>query len=341
MSGRKRSAATLGLLTLLVWFSVQARAEVPLFEGGGPRPADVLQGKLGSCYFHAAVAALSTFKPELITNMIRPGLFPGTFKVTFPDRSTETVYSGDIAYAREKQYDASKALWVTVLFRAYGQRVLREALNQALADTVLPAALKQPLQAVISSTDIPVLAYDRTIRTEVAEDGRIEPGRLKLKLRDQLQGVPLPDQIKDRFVTLLDSGEFFSRITEVVNQNGEIFGAYRAIGNGGLPQRVFNTFLAQNSSMIESTSAEVRNLLASHVPAVAATFLPPPGLPADSNKWYVQRHGYTILRFDQATDTVVLRNPWGHTPDPDGVLSLPFSVFTAAFDVITFGVGTK
>jgi hypothetical protein len=300
-----------------------------------------MQGSLGSCYFHAAVAALSMSRPELIMNMIRPGLLSGSYKTTFPDGTTETVYPGDIIYAREKRYDQSKALWVTVLFRAYGQRVLREALRRALQDTALAAVLKQPLLAVIASTDIPVLAYDRTLRAEIAEDGRIDAGRLKFRLREQLQAVPLSDQMKDRFVTLLDSKEFFSRITEVVNQNGEIFGAYRAIGNGGLPQRVFDAFLRRNSSMIETSSPNLRKVLASQVPAVAATFLPPLALPEGSNKWYVQHHGYTILRFDPVSDTVVLRNPWGNTPDPDGVLSIPFSVFMTAFDVVTVGASVE
>src|SRR5579871_2795981 len=107
------------LTVFLLIFAPSARAEVPLFGSSGPQAGDVIQGRLGSCYFHAAMAAVVAYKPALVADMIKPGLLPGTYKVTFPDGAVETAYSGDITYARDQKYDVSKALWVTVLFRAY------------------------------------------------------------------------------------------------------------------------------------------------------------------------------------------------------------------------------
>ena len=94
--------------------------------------------------------AIALDNPALLAKMIQPGLLPGSYKVTFPDGGVETAYEGDIIYAREKRYDESKALWVTVLFRAYGQRVLRDALRRAVDKTTLSAFVKTPLRAAVN-----------------------------------------------------------------------------------------------------------------------------------------------------------------------------------------------
>ena len=55
--------------------------------------------------------------------------------------------------------------------------------------------------------------------------------------------------------------------------------------------------------------------------------------PADSHNWWIGEHAYTVLGFDDATQTVTLRNPWGEHPDPDGVFRLPFAVFLQDFNI--------
>ena len=335
--GRGVRAVVIICVAFAFWLPVAASAQVPLFTDSGPQPGDVVQGRLGSCYFHASMAALSVADPSAIVKMIRPGLLPRTYRVSFPDGASEVAYSGDITYARENQYDQSRALWVPVLFRAYGQRVLRNALQRALQKTTLSTYVKEPLLAILK-TDLPILAYDRTIRAEIVQDGSIDAGRLKSALRKQLQPLPLSAQMKDSLLTLMDSRDFFLTVAEAVKENGEVFGAYRAVGNGGLPQRVLTAFLGHTASTIRTTSPDVRTLLAAKLPAIAATYPAAPSvLPADSDRWYVESHAYTVVRFDPASDTVFLRNPWGRKPDPDGVLPLPFNVFAAAFEVVTVG----
>lgn len=326
---------------LLLALAGSAYGQVPLFGSSGPQVRDVIQGRLGSCFFHAAMAALVVYKPALVADMIKPGLLPGTYKVTFPDGAVETAYSGDITYARDQKYDVSKALWVTVLFRAYGQRVLRDALRQAVQKTSAPIYAKQALLAVLNSTDLPVLAYDRTIRMEISQEGNIDALRLKSKLRSQLQPLPLSDSMKESFLALLDSADVFSGIAETVKQNGEIFGAYRAVGNGGVPQHVLSAFLGIRSSLLITSSPNLRKALGAQVPAVAGTFLPPDKLPPGAERWYADRHAYTVLAFDAAADTVSLRNPWATDPPPDGIFTIPMSVFLQTFETLTVAVSIE
>src|SRR6185295_8589824 len=184
-----------------------------------------------------------------------------------------------------------------VLFRAYGQRVLRESLIHALDQTTLPVYAKQVLATVVRSTDLPVLAYDRTIRAEIDQSGAVEVFSLKRRLRQQLEAVHLSDDMQNRFLALLDSKEFFAALSDSVKQNGEIFGAYRAIGNGGVPLRVLEAFLGRKGSVLEVTSANLRKALLSQEPAVAGTFFQPAVLPPGSDKWYAPRHAYTVVRF--------------------------------------------
>lgn len=332
---RRQPALILPAFLIAFLWAADGRAEAPLFGDSGPQVTDVIQGRLGSCFFHASIAALTLEDAAAVAKMIRPGLIPGSYRVTFPDGAVETAYEGDIAYAREKRFDESKALWVTVLFRAYGQRVLRDALKRALEETILPTLVKTPLLGILTSTDILVLAYDRAIRAEIDQDGAVDVGGIKARLREQLQPLPLTGPVKDRFVTLLDSKEFFSTVAQTVKQNGEIFGAYRAIGNGGVPQQVLKAFRGRDISIIHTTSPNVRKALALGVPIIAGTFFAPGVLPRGADQWYVERHAYTVMRFDPVSDTVVLRNPWGTVPGPDGMLTLPFTVFESTFYTLT------
>jgi hypothetical protein len=45
----------------------------------------------------------------------------------------------------------------------------------------------------------------------------------------------------------------------------------------------------------------------------------------------VPTHSYTVLDYDEAAQTVTLRNPWAARPDPDGVFTLPLAVFLEAY----------
>ncbi len=53
---------------------------------------------------------------------------------------------------------------------------------------------------------------------------------------------------------------------------------------------------------------------------------------AEGSDWYVPGHAYTILDYDEGARMVVLRNPWGTKPGPDGVFKLPLSTFQRVYE---------
>ena len=81
----------------------------------GVKPQAVRQGKLGSCYFHAAIAALAEFQAQGLRRMIQAHS-DGSYTVRFADGVQENAYAQDVEYARESGYDLSEGLWVAVCF---------------------------------------------------------------------------------------------------------------------------------------------------------------------------------------------------------------------------------
>ena len=100
-----------------------------LYGSKGIAPEAVRQGRLGSCYFHAVIAAMAERRPETIRKMIQSNA-DGSYTVTFGDGKKETAYAEDLRYTHESGYDLSDGEWVAVLFRSYAQKVLRESLLQ-------------------------------------------------------------------------------------------------------------------------------------------------------------------------------------------------------------------
>ena len=88
-----------------------------LYGPQGVKPQAVRQGKLGSCYFHAVIAALAEFQAEGLERMIQAHS-DGGYTVRFADGVKENAYAEDVQYTRESGYDLSEGLWVAVLFRA-------------------------------------------------------------------------------------------------------------------------------------------------------------------------------------------------------------------------------
>jgi hypothetical protein len=289
------------LVAVVVFLVSPAAFGEDLYGPKGIRPEGVTQGGLGSCYFHAVVAALARSNPEIIKKMIQSNP-DGTFTVKFADGKTETAYPEDLRYTRESGYDRSEGLWVAILFRAYAQRVLREALVEAI---------------------------DRT--------------KLETQLKTQMKPIPVADDLKDSLVGLLESGGFFDAVAGTIKQNGELFGAYRAVGQGGIVERVMGTLAGKvrivTNESAEKTQAALEEAAKANRPMAAGTgdshydqlLAAGQKLPSDAQGWYVNLHCYTILGYDANTQRVRLRNPWGDYPAPDGVFDLPLAVFLQAF----------
>lgn len=344
-----RKAATIFSVGLpvclaLIPASLTAQTSKPtrLYEEGGVKAESVRQGKLGSCYFHSVMAALAQSDPEMVRKMI--GVNPDkTFTVRFGDGRKEIAYPEDILYSRESGYDLSKGLWVAVLFRAYAQRVLRESLAAAVEQTDLFSMVKHYAEQLINSNDSVLIAYDRAIRHVVDQQGNIDRTKLETSLKAQMNGTAIPDEMKSSMVKLLESGGFLASIESAVKQNGELFGAYRAVGQGGMPGRVIEAFAGSKAAIENESEREaagaLRRGVSAHAPMVACTggsryhklLAAHQTLPSGTGPWYIDGHCYTILSFDTDEQVVTLRNPWGDQPYPNGILKLPLASFVPGF----------
>jgi hypothetical protein len=151
-----------------------------LYGSKGIVPAAVVQGKLGSCYFHAVIAALAERREDTIRKLIQSNA-DGSYTVTFGDGKKETAYPEDLKYTHDSGYDLSDGQWVAVLFRAYAQRVLRESLLQATDSSDIFPLLKQPAEELVAASDPLVLAYDRAIRAQVDQYGNIDRAKLETR----------------------------------------------------------------------------------------------------------------------------------------------------------------
>ncbi len=186
------------LILLLLCFATHAAVGGDeLYGATGVSPQAVRQGTLGSCYFHATIAALAVTQPGLLRAAIRPDA-GGGFSVRFADGKVEQVYLADAQFARDSGYDRSDGLWVAVLFRGYAQRTLRAALVEAIAESSLSSILKLSMGAVVTNSDLLLLAYDRAIRTQIDQAGDIDRVRLKARLRQELNSLPLEEGSKQR-----------------------------------------------------------------------------------------------------------------------------------------------
>jgi hypothetical protein len=332
------------LLCVLVFFSALpgARAADELYGSKGIVPEAVRQGKLGSCYFHSVIAALAQRRAATIRKMIQSNA-DGSYTVTFGDGKKETAYPEDLRYSHDSGYDLSDGEWVAVLFRAYAQRVLRESLLQAIDSSDLFPLLKQPAQQLVASTDPLVLAYDRAIRSQVDQYGNIDRAELEARLKKEMAPTTVPDSVKDSLMGLLESGGFFDKMATMIQQNGELFGAYRAVGQGGIADRAMQTLAGstrfQENQSPSQAGAALAEAVKNGMPVVACTggsrfyqeVAKGQSLPPDTDLWYVNAHCYTVLGYDSSAATVKIRNPWARHPDPDGIFNLPLNTFFPAY----------
>jgi len=316
-----------------------------LFGSKGVTAESVRQGGLGSCYFHSTVAAVARWNPQAIQQIITENN-DGTYTVLFPDGKKVNVYPEDLRYGRLSRFDFSDGQWVGVLLRAYAQRQVRETLMAGIESSSMFALVKPYAESYIESTDPLLLAYDRAIRDVVNQTGDIDKARMAARLRDEMKDIPIPDTFKDSLISTLQSSGVFDALSEVVKQNGEFFGAYRAVGNGGIPALVMHNLFGAKAAALETKSREdvaafLSQAVPSKLPIVAATggaeiqaLEADKKVPPGSDQWYVEKHAYTVIGYDPQAQTVTLRNPWGHHPEPDGTFTLPLAAFTDSFEVI-------
>jgi len=309
----------------------------------------VHQGSLGSCYFHASIAALAQAVPGTLRSAITGDAATG-YHVHFFSGPDELVYQEDVEYARTQGFDHSDGRWVTVIMRAYAQRQLRQSMVNAINNsTLIPIFAKPVALSALDQSGPLLVAYDRAIRSLVSQDGTIDKAAFKDQLTTQLGALGIPAMQAQLLIGFLEQGGFYEALAQTVRDNGEVFGAYRSFGRGGVPKSVLEAFVgkANQGSIAETNAAVIEQLLIrKHVEGlamVAGTRTTPPNaagaapIPPDAPAgvkppdWWVASHAYTVLDYDQSKGLVTLRNPWGGRPAPDGVFTLPLVAFLQAY----------
>jgi hypothetical protein len=335
--GRSGGFARTALLFFAGTAAIAAAAQGagPLYGPRGVSPEAVRQGTLGSCYFHSSIASLAKAAPQTLRGAIgRSSL--GGYRVHFASGPDEVVFPDDIVYGRAHSYDRSDGDWVLVLMRGYAQREVRRSLASAIQRSeIIPAYAKPMALAWLDQSGLMLVAYDRAIRTVVGQDGRLDRGSFEQNLTAQLKAVGVPTSQAQMLVGFLDEKGFFTRLSLTVQQNGEVFGAYNALGQGGIPVRVIEAFMGSSHGVMvadhQMTLESLRRLHRGGLAMVAGTFSNAPGGLGSAN-WWVNAHAYSVLDYNEYSQTVTLRNPWGTRPDPDGVFTISLGTFYQGFE---------
>jgi len=342
--GRFHRCASVLLCAILVPAALAAQAQkdpLSLYGASGISYSAVRQGGLGSCFFHASVAALARTHPDLLRNSIQQSA-SDTFLVIFASGARETVDLEDVLYARDHGYDHSDGLWVAVLLRAYGQATLRNALLSSVAATTYPDTVKQLAAGLIQQNNLLLNAYDRAIRATVNQSGDLDGAHLVAKLNSEMVGLDVPFLVRSQVNQFLSQETFLNTLAGQIRANGELFGVYRSVGQGGFIRRVLEAFGGKVTTVgFQSNVQEARPALrlvhAGRGIAVATTRASrSPDSPASDSAWWVATHAFTVLDYDEASDTVTLRNPWGGHPGTDGVFQIGFSDFLHNYDFMDF-----
>jgi hypothetical protein len=105
-----------------------------------------------------------------------------------------------------------------VIFRAYAQRVGRQALVESIERSGLSPLLKGFAEDFVTSNDPLLLVYDRAIRSQIDQYGNIDRARLEASLEERRQPMAVSDELKAFLVQLLESGGFFNSLTETIKQ---------------------------------------------------------------------------------------------------------------------------
>lgn len=311
-----------------------------LYGPAGVSPEAVKQGVLGSCYFHASIVAIARTAPEVLRNAISPN-GGGGYRIHFTSGPEEIVFAEDLAYGRAHGYDLSDGDWVLALMRGYAQRQVRASLATAIEQsTLIPGYIKpMALSWIANSTGI-LAAYDRAIRSVVSQEGVLNKAMFKDALARELSSMGVPAAQAATLSGFLEEQGFFDGMVAMVAQNGEVFGAYKSMGQGGIPVRVIAALMGPaHAGMVadrERTMQQLHRVHEGRAALVVGTKQQPPNASFEHAEWWVSGHAYAVMDYDPSTQTVRLHNPWGHHPDPKGDFSLPLSTFLAGYESLSY-----
>jgi hypothetical protein len=337
-----RSRAAIALLAAVTSMAQAATAQDPgtLYGPEGVSPDAIKQGVLGSCYFHASIAALAKIAPDTLRNAISSNS-EGGYRVRFVEGPEEVVLPADLAYGRAHSFDRSDGDWVLVLMRGYAQRQVRHSLATSIQQsTMIPSYAKPIALSWINSSGMLLVAYDRAIRSVVNQEGIMNKTTFRQALATQLSTLGIPTAEAGMLSGFLEEKGFFDSLVTAVSQNGEVFGAYKSVGQGGIPVRVIEAFQGSARAGLVADQPplmqQLRRLRGGRVALVAGTRGSAPSADYERTDWWVPGHAYTVMDYDDETQTVSLRNPWGRRPEPNGNFTLPLGVFLAAYESYSY-----
>ena len=326
---------------------ILSQSPTSLYGPKGVSPLAVRQGTLGSCFFHATLAAIAQASPSSLRDAIRGNAKTG-YRVHFLSGPDELVYAQDVEYARAHGYDHSEGEWVAILMRGFAQRKLRQSMIAAIQhSTVIPAFIKPIALSSLEGSGPLLVAYDRAIRTVVnqtgKQDGQMDKAGLRAEVARELSALGVSATQAQVIVGLLDHAGFYEELNKTVSENGEVFGAYRSLGQGGIPRSVMEAFLGHAQAAPVTAATLTTKLLALHAGGTAMVAGSRPsiasfqGHPPD---WYVPAHAYTLLDYNETSRTITLRNPWGAHPNPDGIFQLPLATFQRTYLMYSYSEAT-
>jgi hypothetical protein len=141
-----------------------------------PNPVFLTQGRLGDCYFLAAVAAQAYHDPRVIVRMIKENR-GGTYTVTFPGRKPVTVTAPTDAEVARGASAGANGSWVTVLEKAYAQSEASAGAQDPQKAIDSPHTTGKGVEDVTGSSDTDVLALTPLTTTRAKMKSHL-PGKV-------------------------------------------------------------------------------------------------------------------------------------------------------------------
>lgn len=146
-----------------------------LFPDGAPSVDALKQGRIGDCYFIAALGAKVNMDPDSIKRMIKDN-GNGTYDVTLPGKKTVTVNKPTDAEIAYYGGAGKNGLWASVLEKAAGQ--VRGQSNVVRSNTTIPQ--DELDRFAVASTGITALS-DKSTDTDMLSMTRQSTLRNKLE----------------------------------------------------------------------------------------------------------------------------------------------------------------
>ena len=309
----------------VVWLCLPGHSNGQTLFDGEPKHSHVRQGRLGTCHFHAVMAVAAHRRPALLTSALKetltvPIVGETLYELTFADGSTEYVLKDDVIESRKQGFDVSTGgLWVAAAMRGFAQAILRAAIAKSIdRQADIPDAAKLLAKTLVHEDRILLQAYDAVVRGAVDPTGNIDQGMFRKNLKAQLERVLIPTIVADVLVDLASDTGFLAALEDAAKQNGDLFGVYRSVGNGGFPVRAVSMLFGMKCTILSTSTHSGTQLLQkiedAHSNAgltMAATGASHPG---QKPSWFVPNHAYAVLATDGGK--VVIRNPWSSTTEP-------------------------